>query len=304
MMHVGRGIAVALLLAPLLVPLLVTAGAPAAWGQGATVGAGDAPIEVFSDDGIEWRRDENMYIARGNAVAIQDEDRVRGDVLVAHYRETADGGTEIWRMEARGNARIETPGQTVTGATAVYEVDTGILVVRGGPLRMETESETVTASESLEYWSGERMAVARGDARVVRANGDTVDADVLTGYFANDDADPGTGDADQGDAPGGHGLERMEAFGGVIITTAQEVVRGDRAVYDVAAGVATVDGDVTISTETDQFAGERAVMDLNTGVSTLRGGGDDDSRARALIAPQRPDNGADDDAPEAESGAD
>ncbi|MBB4286412.1 LptA/OstA family protein [Roseospira goensis] len=271
---------------------------PGAWAQSATVGGGESPIEVLSDDGIEWHRDDKLYIARGNAVAIQGADRVRGDVLVAHYRETPDGATEIWRMEARGSARIETPTQTVTGASAVYELDSGVLVVRGGGPRLVTETETVTATESLEYWSRERMAVARGDARAVRANGDTVEADVLTGYFdagasgdadggaAATGADPGPGGADPAAVSGG-ALDRMEAFGDVVITTAKEVVRGDRAVYDVPAGLATVVGNVTIATESDQLAGDRAVMNLNTGVSTLEGG-EGGGRARALITPQRP----------------
>ncbi|WP_184123283.1 LptA/OstA family protein [Roseospira marina] len=275
--------------------LAVVAGAPVRAQQGPLSG-GDSPIEVLADDGIEWRRDENLYVARGNAVAIQGEDRVYGDTLIAHYRETPEGSTEIWRMEARGAARITSPGRTVTGNTAIYEVDSGILVVRGGPLRMETEAEVVTASRSLEYWSNERMAVARGDARAVRVNGDTVEADVLTGHFT-DAAVGGTRAAADGgdggeDGAGGteQGLSRLEAFDNVVITTDKEVVRGARAVYDVPAGIATVVGDVTITTETDQLAGERAVVNLNTGVSTLEGGAgaDGTGRARALIAPQRP----------------
>ncbi|SDD80565.1 LptA/OstA family protein [Rhodospira trueperi] len=303
-----------------LLALGLLAGAPGAWGQGTTVGDGDSPIEVFSDNGIEWRRDEMMYVARGNAIAIQDQDRVMGDVLVAHYRETEDGGTEIWRMESLGNARIETPDQTVTGRNAAYEKDSGILVVRGAPLRMVTDTETVTATDSLEYWSQERMAVARGDAHVVRANGDTVDADIVTGYFADKESGAeGTADAtteatadaapseptSESEAGAGDrgGLERMEAFGDVVITTAKEVVRGDRAVYDVPAEIATVYDNVTVSTETDQFAGNRAVMNLKTGVSTLYGGGDDDGRARALIVPQRPEESAEENgaAPDADT---
>lgn len=267
-----------------------------------TVGGGGAPVEVLSDNGIEWRRDAKMYVARGNAVAIQGDDRVRGDVLLAHYRDAPGGGTEIWRMEARGGARIETPDQVVTGQTAIYEIDSGILVVRGAPLRLENGTDVVTATDSLEYWSDRRMAVARGQARLMRANGHSIEADVLAGYFGDADAggadapDPRDG-ADRGDAGGlaGGGLDRMEAFGDVVIATGREVVRGDRAVYDVPGGVATVIGDVTISTEADQLAGDRAVMNLETGVSSLLGGpatDGDDGRARALISPRRPDAGA------------
>lgn len=276
-----------------LLILGATACPTSAAAQAAAIGGDDtdAPIEVTSDDGIEWRRDDKMYIARGNAEAVQGEDRVFGDLLVAHYRETTEGATEIWRMEARGNARIVTPDQTVTGGVAIYEVDKDVLVLRGGTLRLETPTEVVTANDSLEYWGSERMAVARGDAMARRVNGDTIRADVLTGYFAEGDTEETT--ATTAAAPSGPvgatgDLERMEAFGTVMITTVKEVVRGDRAVYDVPAGVATVVGNVTISTETDQFAGERAVMNLNTGVSTLQGGASGDGRARALIAPSRP----------------
>ncbi|MBB4267482.1 LptA/OstA family protein [Roseospira visakhapatnamensis] len=270
---------------------LAGASAPAMAQTAALSEGGDAPIEVTSDEGIEWRRDEKLYIARGNAEAVQGDDRVYGDVLVAHYRETPEGATEVWRMEARGNARIVTPDQTVTGGVAIYEVDKDVLVVRGGDLRLKTPTEVVTAMESLEYWGAKRMAVARGDALARRANGDVIRADVLTGYFgeaAATDAPDAASSAAAGPAGATGDLERMEGFGEVMITTAKEVVRGDRAVYDVPAGIATVVGGVTISTETDQFAGERAVMNLNTGVSTLQGGAGD-GRARALIAPSRPD---------------
>lgn len=277
-------------------------------------GDGESPIEVLSDDGIEWRRDEQLYIARGNAVAIQGEDKVFSDVLLAHYRETDEGSTEIWRMEGHGAARIESPDRVVTGDVLVYEVDSGILVVTGEGLRMETPDEVVTARDSLEYWSQQRMAVARGDAYAERANGDIIQADVLTGYFsapdeeneaeqneAEENSESASGESagnetGSEDGEGGNtgpmgdagGMDRMEAFGNVVITTPQEVVRGDRAVYDVTEEIATVVDNVTISTATDQLAGERAVMNLKTGVSRLLGTGSSDGRARALIVPQGP----------------
>jgi lipopolysaccharide export system protein LptA len=207
-------------------------------------------------------------------------------------------------MEGHGAAQIESPDRVVTGDVLVYEVDSGILVVTGEGLRMETPDEVVTARDSLEYWSKQRMAVARGDAYAERANGDIVQADVLTGYFSAPDEqgeaaegnESAGNEAESGAAEGGNtgpmgdagGMERMEAFGNVVITTPQEVVRGDRAVYDVTEEIATVVDNVTISTATDQLAGERAVMNLKTGVSRLLGTGGSDGRARALIVPQGP----------------
>ena len=291
-------LAVGVIIAPLVL------GWSSATAQDAALGGdGESPIEVLSDDGIEWRRDEQLYIARGNAVAIQGEDKVFADVLLAHYRETEEGSTEIWRMEGHGGARIESPDRVVTGDVLVYEVDSGILVVTGQGLRMETPEDIVTARDSLEYWSKQRMAVARGDAFAERSNGDIIEADVLTGYFSTPEADdqgggagePAAapapeqdGEANTGPMGDAGGMERLEAFGNVVITTPQEVVRGDRAVYDVVGEIATVVDNVTISTATDQLAGERAVMNMKTGVSRLLGTGGGDGRARALIVPQGP----------------
>lgn len=260
----------------------------------ATEGGGE-PIEVLSDDGIEWHRDKQMYVARGNAVAVQGEDRVSADVLLAHYRQDDDGNTQIWRMEGHGNARIESPDQTVSGDVLVYEIESGILVITGESLRMETATELVTARDSLEYWSKQNMAVARGQAYARQSNGDVIEADVLTGYFG-DEAGDGDGDGDGGEeGAGGLGagmgpIERMEAFGNVVITTAQEVVRGGRAVYDTVNETMTVVDNVTITTPTDQLGGDRMVMNMKTGENRLTGAGDADGggRARALIVPQRP----------------
>jgi len=272
---------------------------PPALAQLAGPDGGGGPIEVLSDDGIEWHRDQQMYVARGNAVAIQGEDRVSADVLLAHYRQDEQGNTAIWRMEGHGNARIESPDQTVSGDVLVYEIDSGILVITGESLRLETPTELVTARDSLEYWSKRNMAVARGEAYARQSNGDVVEADVLTGYFgdggATQDAAAGGGNDNGDDDGNGDGglagmgpIERLEAFGNVVITTAKEVVRGNRAVYDTVNETVTVVDNVSITTPTDQLAGDRMVMNMKTGENRLLGGGDGGGRARALIVPQRP----------------
>ncbi|MDZ7712400.1 MAG: hypothetical protein U5L06_04485 [Rhodovibrio sp.] len=58
-----------------------------ALGQGLVGGSGEGPLEIDASDGIEWRRDEQVYIARGNATASRGGVTVAGDRLIAHYRE-------------------------------------------------------------------------------------------------------------------------------------------------------------------------------------------------------------------------
>lgn len=58
-------------------------------------GQSNSPIEIEAESGIEWRRNDKQYIARGNALAKRGDLTVRADTLTAHYRDKAAGGSEI-----------------------------------------------------------------------------------------------------------------------------------------------------------------------------------------------------------------
>ncbi len=47
------------------------------------------PVEVTSDDGMEWRQNEQVIIAKGNAKAVRGDVTVTADRLIAHYRKKA-----------------------------------------------------------------------------------------------------------------------------------------------------------------------------------------------------------------------
>ena len=215
------------------------------------------PIEINAEDGIEWRQRDKVYVARGNASASQGEVTVHADVLTAHYRELKGGGTEIWRIDADGNVRLVAPRQTAHGDKAVYDVTEGVLVLTGN-VRMETETDRITARDSLEYWEKKNVAVARGNA--VAARGDRrIAADVLQAHFKKD-------------ADGKSRVHEIEAFDNVLISSPKEIVRANYGIYNVETGIATLTGSVKITRGESQLNGARAEVNLNTGVSTLLGG--------------------------------
>ncbi len=215
------------------------------------------PIEINAEDGIEWRQRDKVYVARGNASASQGEVTVHADVLTAHYRELKGGGTEIWRIDADGNVRLVAPRQTAHGDKAVYDVTEGVLVLTGN-VRMETETDRITARDSLEYWEKKNVAVARGNA--VAARGDRrIAADVLQAHFKKG-------------ADGKSRVHEIEAFDNVLISSAKEIVRANYGIYNVETGIATLTGSVKITRGESQLNGARAEVNLNTGVSTLLGG--------------------------------
>lgn len=250
---------------------------------GVELGSSDAPLEVTAEEGIEWRRDEKVYVARGNARAARGNLSVSADVLTARYREDADGKIEVYSIEADGNVRLASEDSVVSGDRAVYDIDKAVLLVTGDNLRAETPKAVVTARDSLEYWDQRRVIVARGDA--VAIEGDRrVEADRLTGYLRGADGAGAGGEADSG-------IYQVEAEGNVRLTTPEEIVRAAKAIYNLDKEIATLSGGVKITRGQNQLNGDHAEVNLKTGVSRLMGNpsatGGPDGRVHTLIIPDK-----------------
>ncbi len=286
-----------------LLALLLLA-APAA-GQTLDMTQG-GPIEITSVDGIEWRQQEQVVIARGQARAVRDGVTVDADRLIARYRPRAGttptaapqqqgatpvSGSEIWRLEAEGSVRITSATETATGTRAVYDLDQAVMVLSGTGLALDTPDQRITARDSLEYWPQRRMAVARGAALVVATDGRRVAADTLVAYFLEAEPAPAGNAprpaAPQGSAMPGEGskIDRVEAFGNVEIRTAEEVVRGARGTYSPQTGLARVIGNVRITRGDNQLNGAEAIVNLQTGISRLVSAPGE--RVQGLVVPQQ-----------------
>jgi lipopolysaccharide export system protein LptA len=223
-----------------------------------------APIEITADQGIEWQQEARAYVARGNARAAQGDSVVHAETLTAYYAGGKGEATSITRIEAEGKVRLTSPTGHATGAKAVYDVAKGILVLTGSPV-LVTETDRITARDSLEFWRDRNLVVARGKALAVRADR-RLAAAVLTAHLAKDKA-------------GQDRITRIEAFDDVVVSTPTEIVRGRRGVYNLQSGIATLTGSVKITRGDSQLNGDRAVVDLNTG------------KSRLLSAPGRPVQG-------------
>jgi lipopolysaccharide export system protein LptA len=294
------------LLAALLLLTAVGARDAAAQGLNPFDGSTDQrPIDVTADNGIEWQQDKQVYIARGNAVAKRGTSEVYADVLTAHYRPTknksAEGGNEVYRLDADGHVVLKGPNQTVVGDQAVWDVDQQIGIVTGNHLKLTTPTDTITARDSLEWYDQQQVAVARGDAIAIRGDR-RVRADVLTAHFIKQGsaAKPGAAGAPAAGkagavkvsqsaasgkpaaasaktrsgvpsdvAPGNSKISRVDAQGHVVVVTTSDVGRGDYGVYNAETGIVTLLGNVSVTRGQDTVRGEYAVVDLNTNISRI-----------------------------------
>lgn len=245
-------------------------------------GNSDGPIEVYADKGIEWEQNSKSFTARGNARAVRGKVTITADSLTAHYRDKNTGAnSDIWKLEAKGNVTIASPTETATGDTAVYTMDDARLFLVGRPARLVTPKQTLTARNGIEYFETKRFAVARGDV-YVQSEGRTLRADEVTANFT-----PSASKETK--------VTLVNARGNVLIETAKEIVRGDTGVYDVDAGIATLDGSVKVTRGENQMNGSSAVVNLKTGVSQIRAapsgpgqsGPGQGGRVKLLLTPEK-----------------
>lgn len=248
----------------------------------------DQPIEVFANRGIEWQQEQRRFIARGDARATQGDVEVMADELVAHYRDGDGGSTDVYRVDAIGNVTIKSAGETATGSAAAYDFDQAVLVIEGSPVTLDTVDGSVTATDTIQYWEQDNVAVAEGNATALK-DGQRLTADTLTARFKELPA----GQAEGADQRSGE-LSRIEGFGNVRLESKGDIILGDRGRYDLESGIATLDGNVRITSDSNQLSGGFAVVDTNKGVSTLYAnateagipGPGNAPRVRALLVPQ------------------
>jgi lipopolysaccharide export system protein LptA len=287
--------------------------APVAAAPPPTVSSGsNGPLEITADGTLEWLRDQQLYVARGNAKAVRGGMTVTADVLSARYQ-TPPGkkdGMQITQLQADGNVELQSPTSQAFGDQGVYDMQKRVTVLTGKALKLVTPEETVTARDSLEYYEDTDTGVARGDAVAVRGV-DRLTGDVIAAVFHHEDAGdkttskdkkketaapaaaPATASppADGAEPVKPHQLEKLEAKGHVVLVTQTDVVTGDEGVYNPNTGQATVLGNVKVTRGDNQLDGARAEVDMQTGVSRLFAA--PNTKVRGLFTPQKKGETAD-----------
>ncbi|MFC3068033.1 LptA/OstA family protein [Phenylobacterium soli] len=137
--------------APIAAVVAVLLAGPAA----AQLSQGKGPVDIASDQ-LETANNECVSTWRGNVEALQDNARLRTDLLKMYFQKgarpgSAGGGNcgDLIRMEAQGAVYYVTPQQRVHGDNALYEATTDTLTVTGD----------VVAAQGQNVLRGERMVI-------------------------------------------------------------------------------------------------------------------------------------------------
>jgi lipopolysaccharide export system protein LptA len=164
---------------------------------------------------------------------------------------------------------------------------------------------------SLEVRERDKAAVFAGNVMVQQ--GDTTMRSRQLVVHYNLDADKKGQDAPaakpaakapgQGVAP--RQIERLEAIGGVIVTTREQTATGDNGLFEMKSNTVTLSGNVVLTQGQNVLRGERLIVDLNSGVSRIEAGKGGTGRVQGLFVPgsEKSDKGGKADKPEAGSDA-
>jgi len=265
--------------------LAVGATTPHAGAQLAGAQLSNRPIHIEADHGIEWQQANSVYIARGHASATRGNATLTADILYAYYRPVSQGpnqatakaqpvsaapaqsgartqnpltgssATEIYRIEANGHVHFTNGDQEAFGDHAVYDVDQAVMVLTGRDLHITTPSETITARDSLEWYDKRQIAVARGDALVIRGDR-RLRADIVTADVEQKNNQPAQ-------------ITRVNGYGNVLVSAPGQIAHGDDGVYDVERQVATLIGHVRLTKGNNEMRGRYGVVDLKNNVSEI-----------------------------------
>ncbi|HEY6336392.1 MAG TPA: LptA/OstA family protein [Alphaproteobacteria bacterium] len=92
----------------------------------------DTPkARVTARDSLEYWQHRQYAVARGDAVAVQEDKSVHADVMTAHFKPGPKGDLQMSNIEAFGNVVITSPNATARALYSDYNLDSGIAILKG-----------------------------------------------------------------------------------------------------------------------------------------------------------------------------
>lgn len=121
---------------------------------------------IMARDSLEYYEKRRLAVARGDALAIREDRRLKADVLMAHFRQ-AEGAVSreanLERIEAVGNVLISTPGEIVLAERGDYDLDSGLAQLTGGVKITRGDTQLNGERAEVDLNSGLSRLLSDGD---------------------------------------------------------------------------------------------------------------------------------------------
>jgi lipopolysaccharide export system protein LptA len=122
-------------------------------------------------------------------------------------------------------------------------------------------------ADSLEVFDKEGKAIYSGN--VIVTQGETVmKAKKMQIFYVRSEE----GQAAPAEGEAGAAIKRVEAEGDVIILEKDQIATGDKGIYEAATDVMTMTGNVALSKGQNVTKGQKLVYNLGTGIATVDAG--------------------------------
>ncbi|MCE2517130.1 MAG: hypothetical protein J4F41_04695 [Alphaproteobacteria bacterium] len=227
--------------------------------------AQDNNLVVEADNSLQWLRDVQQYIARGNATAQRGDTVLSADVIEANYvteDEENNGAndveaTSITLIEGRTNAELKHGAFVAKASTITYDLITNLAVLTGGTPTIVNAGETLIARDRITYDRNARLLTASGDAEITLSNGQILRGEQIEATLNEDESDVVTVNATGATevfSPAATGLRQAFA---------------DTMTYEKATGIAVLTGQVVLKDGGNTMTGDKAEIDTVTGSSTM-----------------------------------
>jgi lipopolysaccharide export system protein LptA len=135
------------------------------------------PTDVITArDSLEYYRDRQLAVARGNARAVQtrnnEKNELKGDVITGSFAEDSSGELKMQRIDAKGNVVLTTPRDVVQGNEGTYNIHENTATITGDVKITRGDNQLNGASAFVDMNTGiSRLAAARSDNQGGRVRG-------------------------------------------------------------------------------------------------------------------------------------
>ena len=232
------------------------------------------PVEIYAEQGIEWHKNDNKYLAIGNAIAKSGKMSVNSDRIEAFYEESDNSGMDIKLVKAHRNVIVTDENlKIVGGKLAEYNLRKDYFSIFGQNLILTSQENKLESNNKMDFWSTLVVAIASGKAKAQKGNEFKIKAEKLVWYLNENDKKID--------------VKKIFGFENVSIYTNNEVAFSDKALYNKVTGICKLFGNVKLQKGDSFLTGDYAEVDLNKGISKLLPAPNFDklneNRVRALI---------------------